>query len=212
MSRRIEILRRATEVFQRKGVQQTSMADIAQAVGVKREAIYYYFRNRREILLEIILPQSRTLHMNMQNILRSNRPSVEKLQAAIENHLQQYDPRYLEMTVALREDHFFKEDRRLSELRRVWKNYTRGWEDLIREGQKNGELRAGIDPKVAAFGILGMCNWLARWFDPAKDLSIAEITAMYCTLVTDGLSVDAGLGQKDEASPPVPAMAGRGGA
>ncbi len=37
MSRRIQILRRATEVFERQGVNRTSIEDIANAVGIKRE-------------------------------------------------------------------------------------------------------------------------------------------------------------------------------
>ena len=40
MSRRMEILRRATEVFERRGVNRTSIEDIAKAVGIKREAVY----------------------------------------------------------------------------------------------------------------------------------------------------------------------------
>ena len=188
MGRRIEIVRRATELFESQGVRQTSMADIAQAVGIKREGIYYYFSNRREILLEIILPSSEELQRNMGHILRSNETSVEKLHAAIEAHLHRYDPGYLEMTVALREDHFFKKDEKLGELRRVWKDYTRGWETLIRDGQARGDFTPGVEPKVVAFGILGMCNWLARWFDPTKSITIEEIIETYAGVITGGLA------------------------
>lgn len=188
MSRRIEIVRRATELFEKQGVRQTSMGDIAQAVGIKREGIYYYFSNRREILLEIILPSSEELLRNMRHILRSDMTSVEKLHAAIEAHLHRYDPGYLEMTVALREDHFFKKDEKLGELRRVWKNYTRGWETLIRDGQARGDFTPGVEAKVVAFGILGMCNWLARWFDPTKSITIEEIIETYAGVITGGLA------------------------
>lgn len=188
MSRRIEIVRRATELFEKQGVKQTSIEDIAKAVGIKREGIYYYFKNRREILLEVILPSSIELSRNMGNILRSDMTSVEKLHAAIEAHLHRYDPGYLEMTVALREDHFFKKDEKLGELRRVWKDYTKGWETLIGSGQKNGEFAANVDPKVMAFGILGMCNWLARWFDPSKKITIEEIIESYSEVLTNGLT------------------------
>ncbi|MFQ5535327.1 MAG: TetR/AcrR family transcriptional regulator [Sphingomonadales bacterium] len=188
MSRRIEIIRRATELFEKQGVKQTSMEDIANAVGIKREGIYYYFKNRREILLEIILPSSVELQRNLRNILRSDMTSVEKLHAAIEAHLHRYDPGYLEMTVALREDHFFKEDKRLRALRSVWKGYTNDWQELIRGGQASGEFAPDANPKVVAFGVLGMCNWLARWFDPGKSVTIEEIIATYSNMLTHGLT------------------------
>ncbi len=188
MGRRTEILRRATEVFERQGVKQTSIEDIAKAVGIKREAIYYYFKGRREILVEIILPQSHSLMINLRNIVQSNRPFQAKLKDAIEGQLQSFNPSYLEMTVALREDHFFADDKKFEELRRVWKDYSRMWIRLIEEGQESGEFRTDLNAKLVAYAILGMCNWLSRWFDPSGKISIDEIMDTYFRLTLEGLA------------------------
>ncbi len=187
MGRRNEILRRATEVFERQGVRQTSIEDIAKAVGIKREAIYYYFKGRREILVEIILPQSHMLLLNLRNIVHSNRLFTDKLHDAIQSHLQSFNPSYLEMTVALREDHFFGKDDKFKELRQVWNEYSNIWTQLIAEGQKSGEFRSEPNPKLIAYAILGMCNWLSRWFDPGKDISIEEIIETYFSFTLEGL-------------------------
>ncbi len=188
MGRRSEILRRATEVFERQGVKQTSVEDIAKAVGIKREAIYYYFKGRREILAEIILPQSHSLLLNLRNVVQSNRPFSAKLHDAIQGHLQSFNPSYLEMTVALREDHFFGSEEKFDELRRVWHDYSAMWTRLITEGQEAGEFRPGPKPKLIAYAILGMCNWLSRWFDPSKDISIEEIIETYFGFAFEGLA------------------------
>ena len=187
MGRRSEILRRATEVFERQGVKQTSIEDIAKAVGIKREAVYYYFKGRREILAEIILPQSHSLLIGLRNISQSNRPFADKLHDAIENHLQSFNPSYLEMTVALREDHFFGTDQKFTELRRVWKQYSDMWTAMIADGQASGEFRGGHNPKFIAYAILGMCNWLSRWFDPGKGTPIEEIIESYFLFAFQGL-------------------------
>jgi AcrR family transcriptional regulator len=188
MSRRLEILRRATEIFERQGVSRTSIEDIANAVGVKREAIYYYFKSRNDILAEIILPSSTALLVGLRNIMRSDRPSREKLRAAIEAHLSAFSPSYLEMTVALREVHFSGGDDKLNELKKVWTEYGELWTDLIREGQANGSFKAGVNPKMASFGVLGMCNWLSRWYQPGKGMTIADITDTFFTMLADGLA------------------------
>lgn len=187
MKRRTEILRRATEVFVRQGVTGTSIEDIARSVGIKREAIYYYFRSRADILLEIILPQSNALLLGLRSVVRSNQTAAEKLRGAIENHLSSFHPAYLEMSVALREDHFMKDEPKLRELRRVWEEYSRLWTALVREGQERGEFRADFNPKMAAYGILGMCNWLSRWFDPSGDISVDEIIETYFGIITRGI-------------------------
>lgn len=188
MGRRSEILRRATEVFERQGVKQTSIEDIAKAVGIKREAIYYYFKGQREILAEIILPQSHSLLINLRNVVHSNRPFADKLHDAIQSHLQSFNPSYLEMTVALREDHFFGSDDKFKDLRRVWGDYSNMWTQLIKEGQESGEFRSEPNPRLISYAILGMCNWLSRWFDPGKDISIEEIIETYFSFALEGLA------------------------
>ena len=55
-NRREEILKAAQDLFLRKGYSNTSLDDIARAVGIKREGVYYYFANRPQILIEIIKP------------------------------------------------------------------------------------------------------------------------------------------------------------
>jgi len=188
MSRKREILRRAAEIFERKGVADTSMEDIAKAVGIKREGVYYYFKSRGDILLEVILPQSTALHLSLERICNSRMDATDKLHAAIQNHLDAFNPAYLEMSVALRESHFTTNDEKLSEIRSIWDSYSDLWTGLVREGQISGEFKKDVDPKMVAFGLLGMCNWVSRWYDPEKSVSISEIVDTYFSLATTGLA------------------------
>jgi AcrR family transcriptional regulator len=188
VSRRNEIVRRAAELFDRQGVANTSIEDIARAVGIKREGIYYYFKSREEIVLEIILPQSQALLFNLTTILRSNMDSLEQLRAALRNHLSSYNPGYLEMSIALREDHLYRQSKRLRELRGIWKTYGDAWKRLVVGGQESGAFDRSIDPKIAAFGILGMCNWVSRWYDRGGPLDLEAITDTFYRMISSGLS------------------------
>ncbi len=40
---------------------------------------------------------------------------------------------------------------------------------------------------MIAFGILGMCNWLARWYDPKKTTAIDELIDTYFNMIAFGL-------------------------
>ena len=188
MSRRTEILRRATELFERQGVNQTSFEHIAQVVGIKREAIYYYFNSKEDILLEIILPQSRSLLMALRGVQAAAVTSVEKLQQAIRTHLNSYNPQYLEMTVMLRDQHFLQDQARLEELRNTWRQYNALWIELIEEGQATGEFNTTLDSRLATNGILGMCNWVSRWYSPSRNMPIEQIIQTFFTLCLHGLT------------------------
>ena len=68
------------------------------------------------------------------------------------------------------------------------KHYQRLWAALLQQGIDAGELRNDLDVKVTVYAILGMCNWVYRWYNPAGKLSAEAIAAIFTTLVLDGLS------------------------
>ncbi|MEJ2120218.1 MAG: TetR/AcrR family transcriptional regulator [Alphaproteobacteria bacterium] len=189
IQRRDAILARATELFDRKGFANTSLDDIARAVGITREGIYYYFKNRSEILLSIIQPQSQGLVDGLRAVLDDETlDHGERLEAAIRNHLVRFDRYCLEMTVSLRDGYFDDSDAGvLTVMNRFWKDYEQMWTELVQEGQEAGAFRAAGDPKMIAFAILGMCNWLARWYDPKGSTSIDDLIGDYCDMIANGL-------------------------
>lgn len=187
MNRKHEILRRATEIFARKGYADTSLEEIADAVGIKREAIYYYFKNKAQILKAVIRPQSVSLLNGITSILTLEISSSEKLLLALQNHIDRFNPSFLEMSVFARAHHSFDGDLDFTDLRQIWRSYGDSWIKLLIEGQRNGQFIPDLDAKVVAFGILGMCNWLSRWYDPSKAVSVRDVVRIYFRLIGGGL-------------------------
>lgn len=186
--RRESILKHALALFDLHGFANTSLDDIARAAGVKREAIYYYFKNRAEILLCLIRPQSEDLVGGLKKVVDSDANATTKLRDAIRNHLQRFDRHCLEMTISLRDIYLddAKEVRR--EMDKIWRQYENMWTEIIEEGQASGEFSHCGKPKMIAFAILGMCNWLARWYDPEKSVSVDELIDTYFELLAHGLA------------------------
>jgi AcrR family transcriptional regulator len=194
--RREKIIESAIALFDRHGYANTSLDDIAKEVGIKREGIYYYFKNRAEILLSIILPQSEALIEGMREVMATDRPPVEKLHLAVRNHLERFDVHCLEMTVSLRDGYFEDAAEVRDVMNRIWKDYERMWTTLIADGQASGAFRDCGDPKMLAFGMLGMCNWLARWYDPGKSVSIPTLIDSYFDMLAFGLAAERGGGRR----------------
>ena len=185
--RREEIVQCATELFDKKGFFNTSLDDVAQAVGIKREALYYYYRNRTELLLAIIAPQATELIESLKEVVASSLPAKEKLRLAIQNHLDRFDRHCLEMTITLRDGVMGTSDPVREPMTKVWKSYEQLWTTLIADGQSSGEFNIAGDPKMVSFGILGMCNWLSRWYKPDGKTSIEQLIDTYFKLVSEGL-------------------------
>src|SRR5881409_836458 len=48
---------------------------------------------------------------------------------------------------------------------------------VIQRGIDGGQFRRGTDARIAAFSIIGMCNWSAWWFDPRGNTPADEIAS-----------------------------------
>lgn len=186
-SRREDILNAAKDLFHRRGYANTSLDDIAGAVGIRREGIYYYFENRVQILITIIKPLGELLRDSLADILETAAPPPEKLRRAVENHLMRFERRFAESKITLRDDYFSENEAVLAEMGPIWDEYEVLWTRLIREGQEAGAFNPELDPRLAYYGILGMCNWVARWYRPGEPPSVPELVDQYFTLIAGGL-------------------------
>ena len=189
-NRREEILRAAQDLFHRQGYANTSLDDIARAVGIKREGLYYYFPNRTQILIEIIRPLGLQLRDRVREILESDASPEEKICQTVENHLMRFENRFAESNITLRDDYFAENEAVLAEMGPIWNDYEALWIAIIEEGQKQGVFDASLDPRIAHLGILGLCNWAARWYVPGKSLPVPDLIAMYNRMVLRSLQVD----------------------
>ena len=55
MARKEEILKAAQHAFLKYGIEKITLDDIAQECGIKKTALYYYFKSKEEILAEMII-------------------------------------------------------------------------------------------------------------------------------------------------------------
>lgn len=189
-NRRDEILRAAQDLFHRKGYASTSLDDIARAVGIKREGLYYYFPNRTQILIAIIKPLGVQLRDRVREILESDANPEEKIRQTVENHLMRFENRFAESKITLRDDYFAENDDVLAEMGPIWDEYEDLWIAIIKEGQDRGVFDPSLDPRLAHLGILGLCNWVARWYKPGQSIAVPDLIDMYNRMVLRSLQAD----------------------
>jgi len=137
----------ARQLFVRKGVENTTMLDIANASEKGRRTIYTYFRNKREIHQAVIERESEQIVMRQRNIQQSSATSRQKLERFMRVRLEvllcptsqkQRDSLSL---LTLLEGSRVGKTRRLAALKEL--EILRS---IVNEGVENGE----FDPEQAA--------------------------------------------------------------
>ena len=188
VTRREEILLAAARVFQEKGYWGTTVQDIADAVGMLKGSLYYHFANKEEIFYDIIHDPLHHFVSQMAEVVVLDLPLGDKLRTALRYHLSAFDAHPPCVQVILRENLGTMKGERWAPIRALWKEHERLWETMLREGVESGDF-AELDVKIATMGILGMCNWMHRWYRRDGRLTTEEIANIWAEIILNGISV-----------------------
>jgi AcrR family transcriptional regulator len=182
--RKVEIMRSALAAFSRRGYHGASVGEIARALGMTKGSLYYYFKDKEDILffchdysLDILLAR-------LREVERERSPPPVKLRKLIVSFvhmiLDELHGTALTMDLqALSPSHF----RRVVAKR---DRFDRGLRRVVRRGIHSGHFAAG-DAKLITFAILGAANWITRWYDPRGPLRSEEIADAFADYLLLGL-------------------------
>ena len=180
------ILENAEILFWKKGYRSTSMKDIAHACGFEPANIYYYFRNKEQLLYEVLLGATNRIYSAIKHLEDDHITSpVERLRSLIKNQLNVN----LSMTPSMLPDTELKDlsPRHREEVIKVRDACDRVLCEIIHAGIDNDDFVA-LDEKVVTFSINCMILRTRIWFSPKGRLSSNEIADVICELVMNGLN------------------------
>ncbi|MCF8473913.1 MAG: TetR/AcrR family transcriptional regulator [Emcibacter sp.] len=185
--RRDLILSQASRLFTEKGFSAVTLEEIAEAVGIKRESLYYYYPGKYDLLYDIIEPQIANVMDKFSDIVGTQTDLETAIRQGIENHLQHFNPSYLHMAMAIRKNSKDDIEQKFIHLRDMFKSYENIWINLIDKGSEQGVISRNISPKMMTYSILGLCNSLSGWYQPDGGLSLNDIGKHYGDIILDGI-------------------------
>jgi AcrR family transcriptional regulator len=187
LRRRVEILKSAANAFRTRGYHATSVDDIAQALRMTKGSLYYYFKNKEEILYVCHDHTLDLLLRTLKGIQARDQSPVDKLRSVIVSFVELMTEELHgtaavtldlnELSPPLRRKITAKRDRFDHAVRRI-----------IRDGIEKGVFRR-VDPKFATFAIMGSINWIPHWFNPEGRADSRAIGEAYADFFVGGLAV-----------------------
>lgn len=191
-TRRAQLMTAAGEVFKQRGYSRTTLADVAEALGVDRASIYYYVGSKEELFQEVV---GEAVERNAEmagSIVESTGTPAEKLRQLITQMMVSYAESYPFLYVYIQEnlkDVTPSRSEWAQHMRRVNKKYENAVVAIVQSGVDDGSFETDAEPWLIAFGIIGMVSWSNRWFNPTTSLVSAEqIARVYADTVINGLT------------------------
>jgi AcrR family transcriptional regulator len=176
-TRREQIFFHAARLFCTRGFAATTMSEIADAVGITKPGLYHFVSGKEELLFTLMMFSMDRLEEEVIRPARAIGDPVERLNFIIRGHLlsvaQVISPTGNPLTIIIEEPAGLSpENAAIMHGRK--RDYFRLLRDTLVEVDEAGGL-ADADPGVAAFAILGIILWLARWHRPDGPIAPAEI-------------------------------------
>jgi AcrR family transcriptional regulator len=186
---RVDILKSAAKAFRRLGYHGATVEQIAAALHMKKGNLYYYFKNKEEILFACHQYSLDQLMKLLDDVEHSDIAPDEKLRRLIvafvhtildELHgtalflqLEALSPAHLKTVISRRD------------------KFEHGVRTILEEGMKDGSFAPG-NPKLLAFALFGAVNWIPRWFNPDGSATSQNIADLFADFFVAGLRASAG--------------------
>jgi len=177
----------ASQLMSEKGYKGASLDQIADFVGIHKSTLFHYFKNKEQLLMAVLEISTEEVIRDLEAIIRSkNFSSEEKLRLAMVNHLQS-QLKYNDSINVYHSEIRFLSGRNKQKFLRRREHYGMCFERLIEQiGESNSKKFAHFrefDSKIVAFGILGMCNWAAKWFKESGQLKTEDVANIFYSML-----------------------------
>jgi TetR/AcrR family transcriptional regulator, cholesterol catabolism regulator len=176
----------ALRLFKEKGYHATSMRDIADEVGINKGSLYSYIRSKEDLLIPVFEQAMGVLLAKIEEVAADSQltPAL-RLRRAIQAHVTAVADNLDVLTVYLSEWRQLGAES-LSNERMQRQRYAALFLAILQDGVAAGEFRA-MDTRIVMLGMIGMCNYLFRWYRPDGRLESAQIADELIELVMQGV-------------------------
>ncbi len=182
------ILRTASKVIAREGFDGASIRAMADQSRIGLSAIYYYFKNKDELLYAIQNHAFSTLVNSLRERFKVCATPEEKLKAIIENHFKFFVENRDEFKVCVHEIDSLS-GKYYKSILEIRQEYFR----LVRQVVSEVLHHAHYEIDMATFFLFGSLNWVYMWYDPAKNADIQKVTTLFLRVFLNGKNGSKGL-------------------
>jgi AcrR family transcriptional regulator len=195
--KRDAVLQTAAHMFLEQGYRRTSMSELAKRLQITKPALYYYFRNKEEILVECYRAGITLIETLLDKALVSRGTGLEKVKAYIEAYAKSVVLHDFGRCVSMLDENELSAETR-KQVRALKRRIDASIRGYIEEGIADRSITL-CDPKLASFAMSGAINWIGTWYKPTGQLGGQEIATHFSHLLTEGLRTRASASRRRAA-------------
>jgi len=182
-SQRDKILKSAATCFNQKGFSGTSLKDVSRHLGLTDAALYYYVRNKEELVYQCYLRAAELGRQAMERGIAEGSDGLEQAYLYVRYHVEIMVGD--EGPVAIMSEIPSLNRSHQNEILEISRRHSAGFEGILRRGIEDGSI-APCDVRMTGNAIMGSINWIPKWFHGKASVA-QEICDEFPEILTRGL-------------------------
>jgi AcrR family transcriptional regulator len=190
--KRSEIARIAIETFSKKGFENTTIQEIADAAKIGKGTIYEYFKTKEDIIAQVTIEFFSEMEKSMGAAFFKTVNSREKLQRMIQETMKITEEMehllsiYLEIWLIFLRGHGYSETIKMFD--EFLMNMRSSIVQIIEEGKKTGDFRKNVDSESTAISLFAALDGIAVHYMLSKPkFDLEKITREFMDIFLSGL-------------------------
>ena len=186
------VLRAAIDLFNERGYDATSIADLARELGVTKSAVFHHVASKEDLLsaaldeaLTGLAAATEAAAATDSGSTDSGSTAYERLHATVAESVRILAAHLPAVTLLLRVRGNSPVEQEALRRRRVIDVELAG---LVREAAREGDIRSDLEPELVSRLIFGTVNSLVEWYRPDGPVSPDDLAAAVTSLTFEGLA------------------------
>jgi TetR/AcrR family transcriptional regulator, cholesterol catabolism regulator len=175
--KRARLVEVASELFYERGFVGTTLDAMADKLEVNKPFIYQFFASKHEILAAVVEQEIRRTIDLLDLTYQRETKAPARLRSFVSAWVRENIEFRMIAMIFWQEQHHFSPDTQ-EENRNLQKVFNLRLTDLIESGIKSGEFNVD-NPRLAAFALIGLAQWIPRWYRPDGEFEVDEIAAYF---------------------------------
>ncbi len=184
---RIKIVQALKLLLEKKEFSAVTTAEIAKTAGVTEALIYKYFKDKRDLLHQVLSEYLEQYRAQIGQDLKGVKGTLNKLHKLIWSHIKVYATNRVFARILLIEVRNYPDYYKSETYSRV-KEYSNIVLQIIEEGIRDREIRGDVPARLIRHSILGSIEQVClSWITFGKDINPDELTEQICEIIFQGI-------------------------
>jgi AcrR family transcriptional regulator len=174
-----QVMDAATDMFHANGYANTTVEDVAGAVGLLKGSLYYYIDSKEDLLFRIVDDVHEDVQATLDEAMASTELAPLDRLSQFARRQVEYNARNVKKIAVYHHEWARLEGDRLADIRRRRRRQEQAVVALLNEAKEHGDVSPELDVKLAANCVFATVIWPYTWYRPGA-LS-PERLARFCS-------------------------------